>query len=121
MFYSETFTKSHTAPASARDLVERLRGQLPDRVLDDARLLVSELVANAVEHVAEEGDLVVRIELAGRRLRVEVRDPGPGFTYVPRAQAARANDRGWGLEFVERVATRWANERGRVWFELERS
>jgi anti-sigma regulatory factor (Ser/Thr protein kinase) len=118
MFYSETLPKSPTAPAAARDLLERLHDRLaPDR-LDDARLLTSELVANAVEHVVEEGDIEVRVELSDGELRVDVLDPGPGFTYVPRAEAAGDSDRGWGLVFTERVATSWGNEPGRVWFVL---
>jgi anti-sigma regulatory factor (Ser/Thr protein kinase) len=90
-------------------------------VLDDAGGLAPEVVATAVEHAPEEGDIDVRVEFSDGRLRVEVRDPGPGFTHVPRAENAGANDRGWGLVFIDRVATRWANDRGCVWFELERS
>jgi hypothetical protein len=48
-----------------------------------------------------------------------VLDPGPGFTYRPRARDAGDSDRGWGLVFTDRIAKRWGNERGRVWFELE--
>jgi anti-sigma regulatory factor (Ser/Thr protein kinase) len=118
MFYSETLPKSSTAPAAARELLDRVRDQLSEPVLDDARLLVSELVANAVEHVREDGDIEVRVEIEDGSLRVEVRDPGPGFTYAPRTGE---DDRGWGLVFVDRVARRWANARGIVWFELERS
>src|SRR5690349_7759190 len=121
MFYSETLPKSPTSAAAARDLLDRIRGQLSETVFDDARLLISELVANAVEHVVEDGDIEVRVELQDRLLRIEVLDPGPGFTYVPRAQNAGAGDRGWGLVFAERVSLRWANEPGRVWFELSRS
>src|SRR4051794_24681746 len=118
MFYSETLPKSPAAPAAARDLLGRLRDRLPESTFEDARLLVSELVANAVEHVPEEGDIEVKIAFEGELLRVEVLDPGPGFAFVPRADGAGSNDRGWGLVFMDRVSTRWANERGRVWFEL---
>jgi anti-sigma regulatory factor (Ser/Thr protein kinase) len=121
MFYSETLPKSPTSAAIARDLLSRLADKLPVKTLDDARLLISELVANAVEHVTEDGDIEVRISFEDPRLRVEVLDPGPGFTHVPRASDAAGNDRGWGLVFAERIATRWANEPGRVWFELDRS
>jgi anti-sigma regulatory factor (Ser/Thr protein kinase) len=121
MFYSETLPKSPTSPAAARDLIDRLSEQVAESVLEDARLLVSELVANAVEHVREPGDIEVRVEFADGSLRVEVLDPGPGFTYVPRAEQAGAKDRGWGLVFTDRVATRWAIDRGRVWFELDGS
>jgi two-component sensor histidine kinase len=97
-------------------VLERLRLE-PD-VFENARLLLSELVANAVEHVAEEGDLEVRIALSGGVLRVEVLDPGPGFVPPPRP---KDSERGWGLHFTDRLASRWAadfDERARVWFEL---
>jgi len=121
MFYSETLPKSSTSAAKARELLARVARDLPSQKLDDARLLVSELVANAVEHVAEDGEIEVRIELTDERLRVEVHDPGPGFTHVPRPDRRENNDRGWGLVFAERIATRWANEPGLVWFELDPS
>jgi anti-sigma regulatory factor (Ser/Thr protein kinase) len=121
MFYSETLPKSSTSAAIARDLLARVARDMPAQALDDARLLVSELVANAVEHVVQDGEIEVRIEVTDRRLRVEVHDPGPGFTHVPRANHRESNDRGWGLVFAERIATRWANEPGLVWFELDRS
>src|SRR4051812_33888337 len=121
MLYSESLPKSPTSAARARDLLERVRPAVSARLLDDARLLVSELVGNAVEHVAEEGDIQVRVELADGHLRIDVLDPGPGFTYRPRAADAGAKARGWGLVFADRIASRWGNERGRVWVELERS
>lgn len=121
MFYSQTLPKSPASPAAARDLLDRVHDRLSENVLENARLLISELVANAVEHVVEDGEIEVRVELGDELLRIEVIDPGPGFTYVPRAQTAGESDRGWGLVFIERVAERWANERGRVWFELARS
>ncbi len=118
MFYSVTLPKSPGSAAQARDLLGRLADELPTKILDDARLLISELVANAVEHVAEDGEIGVSIALDDGVLRVEVRDPGPGFEFVERAGDAGASDRGWGLVFVNRVASRWAHEPGRVWFEL---
>jgi len=118
MFYSEFLPKSPAAPAAARDLLDRLRDRLPDNRFEDARLLLSELVANAIEHVQEEGDLEVRITLADGVLRVEVLDPGPGFEPPERAPDS---DRGWGLHFTSQLASRWAADvdtRARVWFEL---
>jgi anti-sigma regulatory factor (Ser/Thr protein kinase) len=119
MFYSERLPKAPTSAAAARGVLDGVRDQVAVEVLDDARLLVSELVANAVEHVAEDGDIEVRVVLDESVLRVEVLDPGPGFTYRPRARDAGDSDRGWGLVFTDRIAKRWGNERGRVWFELE--
>lgn len=87
-------------------------------MLDDARLLVSELVSNSIEHVREEGDIELRLAVTDGVLRVEVLDSGPGFE--PPARRAGA-ERGWGLHFTDRLASRWGidrDERARVWFEL---
>jgi anti-sigma regulatory factor (Ser/Thr protein kinase) len=118
VFYSTSLPKAPGSAAQARLSLEQVRGQLQPAVFEDARLLVSELVANAVEHVNEVGDIELRVTLADRRLRVEVLDPGPGFTPPPRTPAS---ERGWGLHFVNVLAARWAVDvdgRARVWFEL---
>src|SRR4051794_7354609 len=118
MFYSETLPKSPASAGRARELITRVRNEVPVAVFDDARLLVSELVANAVEHVPEEGDIEVRVELGDGVLRIEVLDPGTGFEYVPRSEG---NERGWGLHFATRAASAWGKdvaERARVWVEL---
>ena len=101
-------------------MLDRLTGELDDSTLEQARLLVSELVTNAYEHVHEPGDIEVRVRYEGGVLRVEVFDRGPGFTPQPR-RAGASKDSGWGLHFTEQVADRWAVDldgRNRVWFEL---
>jgi anti-sigma regulatory factor (Ser/Thr protein kinase) len=118
MFYSTSLPKSPGSAAQARLFLDQLRDQVDAGVFENARLLLSELVANAVEHVDEEGDLEVRLALLDGVLRVEVLDPGPGFVHSPRAADS---DRGWGLHFTARLASRWAADRdgrARVWFEL---
>jgi anti-sigma regulatory factor (Ser/Thr protein kinase) len=118
VFYSTSLPKAPGSAAQARLLLDRIRGHVSEQVLEDARLLVSELIANAVEHVREEGELELRVELSERVLRVEVLDPGPGFEPRPRPAGS---DRGWGLHFTDRLAARWAADRegrARVWFEL---
>jgi anti-sigma regulatory factor (Ser/Thr protein kinase) len=98
--------------------LDRVRAELDAEAFENARLLTSELVANAIEHVREDGDLEVRVTLTDGVLRVEVLDPGPGFVPPPRPPDS---DRGWGLRFTERLASRWAADfdgRARVWFEL---
>jgi anti-sigma regulatory factor (Ser/Thr protein kinase) len=120
MFYSVSLPKSPASPALARQILDRVRDELPPERLDDARLLVSEIVTNAVEHVREEGEIEVRVRLADGVLRVEVLDPGPGFAPAPRAPGASKGS-GWGLHFTDMVASRWAADmdgRARVWFEL---
>ena len=90
----------------------------------DVRLLVSELVTNAVRHAdLAIGDVIgLVIELVEHKLRVEVHDPGGGF--VPTAPAPDpARPSGWGLYLVAELADRWgvdSDERTLVWFELDR-
>jgi anti-sigma regulatory factor (Ser/Thr protein kinase) len=119
MFYSESLPKTPAASAAARQLMGRFRAELPEATLEDARLLVSELVANAVEHASGDGEVVVRADLADGRLRVEVADSGSGFEYVPRREDT---ERGWGLHFTDRLASRWGidEDPSVVWFELDR-
>jgi anti-sigma regulatory factor (Ser/Thr protein kinase) len=122
MFYSEVLSKSVGSAAAARRLLDRLAGHLEPDVLDDARLLTSELVANAVEHVREDGTLELRVDLDEHTLRVELLDPGPSFIPRPRRDGDPV-DSGWGLHFIARLADRWqvdVDGRARVWFELDR-
>ena len=90
----------------------------------DVRLLVSELVTNAVRHAnLASGDVIgLVIEVAEQKLRVEVHDAGGGFIpSTPAPDPARPS--GWGLYLVAELADRWgvdSNERTLVWFELDR-
>ena len=88
--------------------------------LDDAALLVSELVANVVDHVQGEAVLTLELVLAEDWLRISVAD---GSSVQPFVRALGAHQpRGRGLQLVQAIADRWGSEdhRGgkRVWFEL---
>jgi anti-sigma regulatory factor (Ser/Thr protein kinase) len=87
---------------------------------DDALLLASELVTNAVLHGRSE--VVVEVETSGRRVRVIVADENSRRPQ-PVPEDPNALD-GRGLALVDAVAVRWGvDERplGKaVWFELER-
>jgi anti-sigma regulatory factor (Ser/Thr protein kinase) len=112
------------AAAEARHALAPLADELPDGRLRDVRLLVSELVTNAVRHANLDTDDVIGlvIELADHTLRVEVRDPGGGFEpSTPSPDPARAS--GWGLYLVAELADRWgvdSDHETLVWFELDR-
>jgi anti-sigma regulatory factor (Ser/Thr protein kinase) len=119
VLHSTSLPKASGSAAAARRFLRCVRDDVSRRTLEDAQLLVSELVANAIEHVREEGEIELRVSPARGILRVEVLDPGPGFT--PR-QRSPDSDRGWGLQYVDRLAASWGvdseDERSRVWFEL---
>jgi anti-sigma regulatory factor (Ser/Thr protein kinase) len=114
------------SPASAgiarRELSQFAAGDLTDAQLQDAALMVSEVVINAIVHGGEGAAFELRARLAGERLRVEVTNSGPGLVPEPRATEP-SPDGGFGLFLVERLARRWGlvRHRGmtRVWFELE--
>ena len=112
------------AASVARHALDDLGDAVSDARLRDVRLLVSEVVTNAVRHAnLATGDAIeLVVELKRRTLRVEVHDPGGGF--VPSAPApdpTRAS--GWGLYLVAELADRWgvdSEDRTLVWFELDR-
>jgi anti-sigma regulatory factor (Ser/Thr protein kinase) len=114
---------SPEAAAAARTALDDLTGRVPAGRLRDLRLLVSELVTNAVRHAGlGRGDRIrLRVCVRERQVRVEVHDPGRGFEpRAPKPDPARAS--GWGLYLVDELADRWGVDglgRGtRVWFEL---
>jgi anti-sigma regulatory factor (Ser/Thr protein kinase) len=115
---------SPEAAAHARRALDGLATAMPAARLHDVRLLVSELVTNAVRHanLAAEDVILLVIDYADRRLRVEVEDPGSGFALSePSPDPTRPS--GWGLYLVAQLADRWgvdSDGRTLVWFELDR-
>ena len=88
--------------------------------LDDVALLVSELVANVVDHAHTEPALTLELALAGDWLRIGVVD-GSAVRPVVR-ELSMDRPRGRGLSLVQAIADRWGAEdhQGgkRIWFEL---
>jgi len=114
--------RENHAPGIARSLItERFANELSNDELDTAKLLVSELVSNAVRH--GRGRITLRAGLNTDRLRVEVLDDGLD---LERAVQTRDFDNrssgGRGLMVVDAWSSRWGVHRGttHVWFELER-
>jgi anti-sigma regulatory factor (Ser/Thr protein kinase) len=110
------------AISEARAAVDRMSGD--ETLLNNLRLLVSEVVTNSVRHAGldEASRISLHIETSPECVRVEVTDPGPGF--VPRVPEPRSTqDSGWGLYLVDELADRWGVDAGdgtRVWFEIDR-
>jgi anti-sigma regulatory factor (Ser/Thr protein kinase) len=99
---------------------------IPADVLDDARVLVTELVANSVKHAGLNADDHVRVtaEWSGERLRVTVHDRPRPARPPPVAAAIRPRpgaESGWGLFIVDRLASRWGTDEAGYWFELDGS
>ena len=123
MTFELELPRSLDAAAVARSALEGLDGRLPPDLLGDVRLLVSELVTNAVRHAPRtaEADVRLTVTVTEGVVRVEVVDPGGGL--APGAPAAGPEPAGgWGLFLVETLADRWGDDGGtgrRVWFELD--
>lgn len=112
--------RNRSAGAHARRLLEELAaGTLDVGELGRAKLLVSELVNNAVLH--GQGAIVVRADLNEDRLHVEVIDEGFGFEREVREQDGEVLG-GRGLRLVDSESSRWGVHEGttHVWFEIER-
>jgi len=110
-----------TTPAEARAVVEAIGSDLPEPVLIDVKLLMTELVANALKH-ANRGTQAVIIRIMWNHfVRVEVLDAGPMFNSDPRPPDTGTGS-GRGLFLVDAVASAWGvepEEAGKkVWFEL---
>lgn len=93
--------------ASARDHARTvLAGVVP--CVDDAVLVVSELVGNAVRHTAAGPDCLT-IEIDGDQVVVAVHDPEPdgGGVHLSDTAADPLAESGRGLWLVQTLARRW--------------
>ena len=116
------------APGAARTVVaECLDERVVPSALDNARLLVSELVSNSLQHGGGEvGDrVVVSVELMPDWFRVGVQDSGSDAVIAARP-ASVDNGNGFGLNLVQLLSERWGVQRlakggTQVWAQLPRS
>jgi anti-sigma regulatory factor (Ser/Thr protein kinase) len=116
------FPPSAAVIRTARDAAVVLAPELSEQMLDDVRLLVSELVTNSVRHAGlSTSDWVrVKVSVGAGHVRAEVSDPGSGFEKPSTGSAL--SDSGWGMYLVDQIADRWGVERNaetRVWFEID--
>ena len=108
----------------ARDAVAGLDGHLGS-VFGDVVLLISELVTNSVRHAGLDASqpLQLSVVVEGEKVRIAVRDPGPGFR-PPKVPDDPAHVGGWGLVLVDELSERWGVDRQDattvVWCELGR-
>ncbi len=84
-----------TVPQARRFVWSRLRNSLPDDLVADAELAVSELVTNAILHAGTQ--IVVRLRVISPAVRVEVEDHSPVSPVRPLASAQSMTGRGLAL------------------------
>ncbi len=109
-----------SVPAARHLVREVLRAWGAPQDDGDVALLVTELVANVVDHVGGESVLSLELEFSDGWLRIAVAD---GSAVRPVVGALRGDQpRGRGMQIVEAIADRWGVEDAdggkRVWFVL---
>jgi anti-sigma regulatory factor (Ser/Thr protein kinase) len=117
---STVFPSVAPSAANARRFVGTAlqRWGCPQDLIERVLLLTSELVTNAYRHARSDTRLLVRCD--DDRVRVEVRDTGPGDVKLRPLDANRTDGRG--LHIVDSLSDRWGHHSDRhgtvVWFEL---
>lgn len=110
------------AAQEVRDVLRRyLGGSVAECELNDAELVVTELLTNSVRHAGIALDAPLRIRLSTGRgvLHLEVEDGGQ--TGAVRIRDADPVTGGIGLKLVDALALAWGIERGdhtTVWVDL---
>jgi anti-sigma regulatory factor (Ser/Thr protein kinase) len=117
--YERDVPLSSRAPKTARDTLAELSALIPADRLADIKLVLSELVTNAVRHSgqADGGPVHLSITESPGRLRIQVETPV--FAAAPAPQPPDA-DSGRGLYIVSELADRWGQipDDG-VWVEFD--
>src|SRR5436309_86718 len=85
------------AAGEARETLDRLEGSIEDYELNTLRLLVTELITNAVRHGSAGQWIRLDIELYVNAVRVQVTDRGPGFHPPATPEPHLDRPGGWGL------------------------
>lgn len=122
-----TLPATREAPSMARDALRKIPEAAPclHKRGPDLELLVSELVTNSVRHAGlpTSGLISMHVAIQAGYLRIEVSDPGKGFTLLTAGEPREVAESGWGLKLVERLADGWGMARTyagvtTVWFEM---
>lgn len=114
-----TLERDQKAPARARTMIRGLGPLLGEERAEDATLLVSELVTNAVKYGT--GDVELRVEAAdGSPGRFTISDAGSADDEPAMRESGGEKGGGYGLQLVDRIADDWGvvHASMHVWFEL---
>ena len=110
--------RSPASVRSARQLVNSHTTMLGSQQREDAALMVSELVTNALLHGI--GEIWLRVDADPDGVRIEVSDQG-NVSLAPSPTPGAHG--GWGLRIVDELADEWGVLEGstKVWFRIARA
>ncbi len=105
------FSAASVAVARQRLRSWLLENDVSEEAIEDARVVISELVANSIRHASplHDGNLVVSWTVEPDGLRVSVTDGG-GSTRPRALHAASSAIAGRGMAIVESIASTWWHE-----------
>lgn len=109
------FVASSVSVARQRLKTWLVDGGVRREVVDDARVIISELVGNSVRHAQPlaGGDIVVSWAVSDRGLQISVTDGGSG-TRPRKVNASSSALAGRGMAIVETLADSWWADRTRT-------
>ena len=112
------------AASIARRSVISLEAGVPLGVRHRVALMLSEFVANAVQHGGAGADQVVQVKVESTTLRVRVEVVDPGWHGEEPPDPIRHADGGYGLLLIEHLSDGWGREAtadggSLAWFELD--
>jgi anti-sigma regulatory factor (Ser/Thr protein kinase) len=112
-----------SASAARRFAADVLTAWHQRQLIDDALLLLDEVITNAIQHTV--GDVTVDLRL-GEHLRVTVHDASNRPPERRTSTTDDDSDNGRGLHIIEQLAAAWGSEPAstggkRVWFDLPRA
>jgi anti-sigma regulatory factor (Ser/Thr protein kinase) len=115
---------SRDAPAVGRAFITHHTGHLPAEVVDDAILLASELITNAVTH--GEPDITMQLRLSPPSIGVAVTDHGLDLPSPRQPRPSPGAVHGRGLRLIDALASTWGIDSvhpgpGKtIWFHIEK-
>jgi anti-sigma regulatory factor (Ser/Thr protein kinase) len=110
-----------SATTARIEVTRRLAARITSAALEDVRLLLTELITNALRHaeMTPNDQIDVRAALSDGTVRIEVSDPGRDGEVKVRTPGARGG--GYGLFLVDRLTSEWGVDHRHgttVWAEL---
>jgi hypothetical protein len=117
-----TLATEANSAGEARAALEQFRDAIGPVAFTDLRLLVSELVTDAVIAESDEpvAELELRAKLSSECVRVELEQGAVAYKLA--ARRAEPGEPGWGVQLAQQLSDRWGVRRGGrssgVWIEI---